>query len=120
MVIHLIVLKVTRQKDTVQVGDFSLGMLLFISFLAQYLPWALVPRGTYIYHYFPSVPFIILCVCYGLFVLSKYKEKPATIISRTLILLSFVVFIFLFPYVSGLRMPTWFMDIAKVIPGIWY
>ncbi len=120
MVIHLIVLKVTRQKDTVQVGDFGLGMLLFVSFLAQYLPWALVPRGTYIYHYFPSVPFIILCACYGLFVLSKYKEKPATIISRTLILLSFVVFIFLFPYVSGLRMPTWFLDIAKVIPGIWY
>ncbi len=120
MVIHLIVLKVTRQKDTVQVGDLSLGLLLFISFLAQYLPWTLVPRGTYIYHYFPSVPFIILCVCYGLFVLSKHKEKPATYISRGLIVLSFIVFIFLFPYVSGLRMPTWFMDIAKVIPGIWY
>ena len=35
--------------------------MLVIAFAAQYLPWMLVPRGTYIYHYFPSVPFIILC-----------------------------------------------------------
>ncbi|MBQ8080658.1 MAG: glycosyltransferase family 39 protein, partial [Clostridia bacterium] len=35
-------------------------LLLIVCFAAQYLPWTLVPRGTYIYHYFPSVPFIIL------------------------------------------------------------
>jgi len=36
--------------------------LLLICAAAQYLPWALVPRGTYIYHYFPAVPFVILCL----------------------------------------------------------
>ncbi len=40
--------------------------LLLICFAAQFLPWVLVPRGTYIYHYFPSVPFIILCISYVL------------------------------------------------------
>ncbi len=35
-------------------------LVVSIGFLAQYLPWVLVPRGTFIYHYFASVPFIIL------------------------------------------------------------
>ena len=29
-------------------------------FLSQYLPWTLIQRSTFIYHYFASVPFIIL------------------------------------------------------------
>lgn len=43
-------------------------LVLTIGFLAQYLPWVLVPRSMYIYHYFASVPFIILstalCICW--------------------------------------------------------
>lgn len=42
--------------------------VLSIGFLSQYLPWVLVPRSMYIYHYFASVPFIILstalCICW--------------------------------------------------------
>ena len=34
--------------------------LVLIGFLSQYLPWVLVPRSTFIYHYFASVPFIIM------------------------------------------------------------
>lgn len=37
------------------------SLYLLISFASQYLPWVLVPRSTFIYHYFASVPFIILC-----------------------------------------------------------
>ena len=42
--------------------------ILLIAFAAQFAPWMLVPRGTYIYHYFTSVPFIILCtvLCFDL------------------------------------------------------
>ena len=37
-------------------------MLLFITLglAANYLAWVFVPRSTFIYHYFASVPFIIL------------------------------------------------------------
>ena len=34
-------------------------MLLILGFASQYLPWVLVPRSTFIYHYFASVPFLI-------------------------------------------------------------
>jgi dolichyl-phosphate-mannose-protein mannosyltransferase len=42
--------------------DFGDKRYLFVmvGFLSQYLPWILVPRSTFIYHYFASVPFIIL------------------------------------------------------------
>ncbi len=38
---------------------------LSVSYLAQYLPWCFVPRLTFIYHYFPSVPFVILMIVYA-------------------------------------------------------
>ena len=37
-------------------------ILVLIGFASQFLPWVLVPRSTFIYHYFASVPFIILGV----------------------------------------------------------
>lgn len=40
------------------------AMFLCIAFLAQYLPWTLVSRCTFIYHYFPSVPFLALMIGY--------------------------------------------------------
>ena len=48
---------------SIDVDDQDEGMtvlVISIGFLAQYLPWVLVPRSMYMYHYFASVPFIIL------------------------------------------------------------
>ena len=42
-------------------GGYIIGFI-FIGLLAQYLPWVLVPRGTYIYHYFASLPFLMLSI----------------------------------------------------------
>ena len=36
--------------------------VIAVGFLSAYLPWVLVSRLTFIYHYFASVPFIILMV----------------------------------------------------------
>jgi Gpi18-like mannosyltransferase len=37
-------------------------LFVVVGFLSQYLPWTLIQRSTFIYHYFASVPFIILAV----------------------------------------------------------
>lgn len=39
---------------------------LSIGYLAQYLPWMFVTRITFIYHYFPSVVFVVLMIVYSL------------------------------------------------------
>ncbi|MDO5327177.1 MAG: glycosyltransferase family 39 protein, partial [Clostridia bacterium] len=36
--------------------------IVLLCYFVQLLPWILVPRGTYIYHYFPCVPFLILAI----------------------------------------------------------
>lgn len=35
-----------------------------LGFFAQYLPWTLVPRLTFLYHYFPILPFGLICAVY--------------------------------------------------------
>ena len=39
-------------------------MFLIVGYLAEYLPWCLVTRIAFIYHYFPSVPFVVLMLMY--------------------------------------------------------
>ena len=48
--------------------------LALAGFLSVYLPWALVPRLTFIYHYFTAVPFLVVSLC-GVFSL-LYDRGP--------------------------------------------
>ena len=93
---------------------------LFIGLLAQYLPWVLVPRGTYIYHYFASLPFLMIAVtlCFD-----GYQEKTARIMkvcSVLLMIAAAVFFVLLFPYASGLGVPSAWLDIGRKLLRIWY
>ncbi len=108
-------------------------LLLTVCFAAQYLPWMLVPRGTYIYHYFPSVPFIILAVC----LIAEYwtdravsaADKPARAARADrgalwwvigYIALTALVFIALFPYASGMLTPTGWLDAVNWFNNLYY
>lgn len=48
---------------------------LSIGYLAQYLPWMFVTRITFIYHYFPSVVFVVLMIVHSLMCLQREKAK---------------------------------------------
>jgi len=41
--------------------DYTLIFLL-IGYVMQYLPWVFITRVIFIYHYFPSVPFVVLLI----------------------------------------------------------
>lgn len=45
---------------------------LCISYLAQFLPWTLISRCTFLYHYFPSIPFLVLMIG---FVMTQMHQK---------------------------------------------
>ena len=57
---RLIKPRLVRFADVSEDDQGMTVLVICIGFLAQYLPWVLVPRSMYIYHYFASVPFIIL------------------------------------------------------------
>ena len=93
---------------------------LLIGFLAQYLPWALVPRGTYIYHYFASVPFLIICITLLMEQIQLRRRKAASFCMLGFILAAAGFFGLLFPYASGIFAPTGWLEAGRKILNIWY
>ena len=92
--------------------DIAFGVIL-ISFAAQFLPWVIVPRSTYIYHYFASVPFIILATALVLKSLAEKFPKTEKAIRLSLITFAALCFIGFYPYYSGMTTPRWWLDAMK-------
>ena len=89
---------------------------VLIGFLTAYLPWVLVPRGTYIYHYFASVPFMILFVCLFIHEFSQNDKGKYWFLWISLAVLSLTAFLVFFPYASGIAVSTSWLDMgAKVL-----
>ncbi len=51
----------------------TMEMFLLAGFLTEFLPWVLVPRTTFIYHYFASVPFFIMAIVLWI---REWEERP--------------------------------------------
>lgn len=75
---------------------------LCIGLLAQLLPWVLVTRCTFLYHYFPSVPFLVLMIG---FVMAQMRKKMRPQIFYPLCGLYcvavIVMFVMFYPVISG-------------------
>ena len=93
---------------------------ILIGFLAQYLPWVLVPRGTYIYHYFASVPFLItaIAVCFDQDN-PKYRQY-LSYFAAIYAIAAAILFIILFPYACGLNVSTDWLDPGRQLLRVWY
>ncbi len=80
---------------------------LLIGYLAQYLPWFFVTRVTFIYHYFPSVVFVVLMIVHGLLqwnFLNRTEEtrkKSFLVLSVVYGLTVFGLFLLFYPVLSG-------------------
>ena len=91
-----------------------------IGFLAQLLPWVLVPRGTYIYHYFASVPFLILSLALLAEDAMGRFPKAAKACLWALLAAALICFIGFYPYASGALTPTWWLDFMRHFLRIYY
>ncbi|MCL2841272.1 MAG: phospholipid carrier-dependent glycosyltransferase [Defluviitaleaceae bacterium] len=72
-------------------------IFLLVAYGAQFLPWASVSRLTFIYHYFPSVPFVVLIIAW--FFTYHIRRRSFVIAYGVLVLGLFILF---FPILSGL------------------
>ena len=120
-------------------------LMLVIAFAAQYLPWILVPRGTYIYHYFPAVPFIILstglifeyiegwlmrraahkALAYGRTAeaaadAGRRADRKWLIVLTVYLLIVFALFAAFFPYASGLTVRKEWLDAMNWFGNLYY
>lgn len=75
---------------------------LCISFLAQFLPWTLISRCTFLYHYFPSVPFLVLMIGFTMTQMHKKIRPqifyPLCVVYCVAVIAMFVMF---YPVITG-------------------
>jgi dolichyl-phosphate-mannose--protein O-mannosyl transferase len=79
------------------------ALFLVIGYIAQLVFWIPITRLTFIYHYFPCVPFIVLMLGYSINVIyEEAKNKKAVIIGAFVYAaLVIVLFAMFYPVLSG-------------------
>lgn len=82
--------------------EYCMAAFLVVGYLAQYLPWFFVTRITFIYHYFPSTPFVVLMIVYSLMQLKKQmSDRTFVIVCCIYAALAFGLFLLFYPVLSG-------------------
>ncbi len=87
------------------------AMFLGVGYLAEYLPWCLVPRITFIYHYFPSVPFVVLALMYCAKDLrTRLPERKWHILVAGYAAAATGLFLLFYPVISGQTVSGQYVD----------
>ncbi len=95
--------------------DQRLGVL-FAAMSFQYLPWVFVERLAFIYHFFSTVPFLILWIVYAIKLLldrSAVTKESRGMAYATLagyFAAVVVLFIMFYPVLSGMEVPREYID----------
>ena len=74
---------------------------ILIGFLSQYLPWMFIGRIVFIYHFFASVPFIILASVYVFRKIGELLPHKYLFIGSYLAV-SLILFVCFYPVLSGM------------------
>ncbi|MBF0518673.1 MAG: phospholipid carrier-dependent glycosyltransferase [Nitrospirae bacterium] len=81
---------------------FSIGVIVVtVGFLAQYLPWVLVPRVTFIYHFFASILFLIFSLTYIIMWLEEQHPGKFKRFTYSYLVLVFALFAMFYPVLTG-------------------
>lgn len=91
------------------------GAGVLILYGTQLIPWMLVTRCTFLYHYFPSSMF---CLAALALVLARMKHVAwAEKIAAGLCVVALVLFVLYYPALSGLPIPAWWADALNALPS---
>jgi len=76
--------------------------VVLVAIAFQYIPWALVHRSVFIYHFFSTMPFVILAIVYLIkYILEKYPEIRWGI--YIYLGMTAILFIIFYPVISGME-----------------
>lgn len=91
------------------------GAGVLILYATQLVPWMLVSRCTFIYHYFPSSMFCLAAIA---LVLAQTKhQRLAKRIGAGLCIASVVLFVWIYPAISGLPVTSGWAQLLKPLPS---
>jgi dolichyl-phosphate-mannose--protein O-mannosyl transferase len=103
----LIAAKLVRDKIRRERADFVL-LFILIPFLLLWIPYVLISRILFIYHFAPEVPFMILAITYWLNKLwqdHSHRHEKKIVVNRILVIsfliLTAILFFLFYPVLSG-------------------
>lgn len=84
------------------------GLVIAAGYFSQLLPWTFISRDTFLYHYFPMVPFLVIGAVY---LFKETVKSPELAKIKNWYLIAFVIlaaagFVIAFPFLYGLA-TTW-------------
>jgi dolichyl-phosphate-mannose--protein O-mannosyl transferase len=101
-----------RDKILARKADY-IPIFLLVAIAAQYLPWAMVSRLTFIYHFFPSVPFLVLLI---IWVFKRYIKNYKIAMGYAVLVIG--LFILFYPVLAGIPVnPEWVRRYLVWLPG---
>jgi dolichyl-phosphate-mannose-protein mannosyltransferase len=84
-------------------------LLVMVAFLAPWLPWAVAPRGTYLYYFLPSVPAGCLAIAYLL-----DRVRLLRLLTIPYLLVTLASFLYLYPVFAS-----WPLSQAEIAGRYW-
>lgn len=93
------------------------GFLLVGATLCMWLPYIFIGRCMFLYHFFPSYPFMILTLVYLLKIVSEKFENKS--ILWIFVFIAFTAFVVFMPVSSGRLITRTYTDFLRWLPG-WY
>lgn len=104
-------------------------VFVLVGFMSVYLPWVLVPRLTFIYHYFTAVPFIIFGLIYlftrlnqspslsrNVIEIANVKISVLKMIVLAFVIINFLLFVLFYPAISGSPTTREYLSFLKWLP----
>ncbi len=92
------------------------AFVILAGYFSQILPWMLVTRCTFVYHYFPMIAFLALGLGFywKKFVAEKGKIPWGAV---TLCLVAVVLYAAFYPVLTGIPAPQAYVDTLKIMPN---
>lgn len=91
------------------------GAGVLILYGTQLIPWMMVTRCTFLYHYFPSSIFCLAAI--ALVLAMAQNQRLAKRLGAVLCVTALVLFVWYYPALSGLPIPTWRADLLNSVPS---
>ena len=84
------------------------ALFLVVGYLSQLVPYLFIHRPMFYYHYFPSMLFLVLCICYAMNDLLEKRARYAKAAVYGLTGCALGLTAAFYPVLVGLYVPTWY------------
>ena len=93
---------VLSYEEFIKQESNKIALFLVIAYFAELMPWMAVVRTTYIYHYFPCVPFTALMIGYSIktFYDNCRNKRAVMVTTGAYVVVALILFAMFYPVLS--------------------